>query len=172
MTPEAVRKLFDYTYWAFERVWDCVVQLTDEQFTQDIGYSFGSIRNLVVHLMSSHHRWMKRLQGVEIPPHLAFEEYATRAATRAKWDKAKSEFINYVYSLDQTQLDEKVHYEIAGRGIRSDDYRWELLMHLANHATDHRAQILAILHHHFGVKTVEQDLIFYLWEEHEKSLPA
>jgi uncharacterized damage-inducible protein DinB len=55
-----------------------------------------------------------------------------------------------------------VHWEIRTRGLSCDNQRWELLMHIANHATDHRAQILAMLHHHFGVKTIEQDMIFYL----------
>jgi len=61
-------------------------------------------------------------------------------------------------------LDELVHYEIVSRGVVSDNHRWELLMHIANHATDHRAQILAMLDNRFSVKTVEQDMVFYFWE--------
>jgi uncharacterized damage-inducible protein DinB len=164
MTPQAIRKLFDYTYWAFEWVWNCIVKLTDEQFTQDLDYSLGSIRNHVVHLISSHHRWMKRLQGSEIPAHLSFDDFPSRDAVKPKWDEAKAEFLDYVYSLNQTQLDELVHYEIVSRGVVSDNHRWELLMHIANHATDHRAQILAMLDNRFSVKTVEQDMVFYFWE--------
>jgi uncharacterized damage-inducible protein DinB len=55
-----------------------------------------------------------------------------------------------------------VHWEIRTRGLSYDNQRWELLIHVVNHATDHRAQILAMLHHHFGVKTIEHDMIFYL----------
>jgi len=164
MTPDAIRKLYGYTYWAFERVWDCIMQLTDEQFTQDIGYSSGSIRNHVVHMMSAEQRWMKRVQDAEIPPQLPFDDYPTRTEAKEKWDEIRIEVVDYIRSLDQAQLDETVHCEIRSRGLSFRKLRWELLMHVANHATDHRAQILALLHHHFGVKTVEQDIIFYLLE--------
>jgi len=53
MTPEATRKLYNYTYWAFEKVWECITPLTDEQFTQHLDYSLGSIHNQVIHVMSS-----------------------------------------------------------------------------------------------------------------------
>lgn len=140
MTPEAIRKIFDYTYWAFDRVWDCICQLTDEQFTQELGYSSGSIRNLVIHMISSHHRWVNRLKGEEILPHLNFKDYSTQNAVKAKWDEAKIEFLSYVYSLDQAKLAEPVRYEIASRGLVSNLQRWEVFLHLANHATDHRSQ--------------------------------
>jgi uncharacterized damage-inducible protein DinB len=40
---------------------------------------------------------------------------------------------------------------------------WQVLLHVANHATDHRAQILRALHE-LGVKTIYQDYIFYVYE--------
>lgn len=123
MTPEAIRKIFDYTYWAFERVWDCICQLTDEQFTQELGYSSGSIRNHVIHMISSHRRWVSRLKGDEVLQHLNFNDYSTRIAVKTKWDEAKAEFLDYVYSLDQAQLDEMGRYEIASRGVVSNSRR-------------------------------------------------
>ncbi len=164
MTPEAMRTLYGYCYWAFERVWGCIMQLSDDQFREDIDYSTGSIRNQVVHLMSSTRRWMARMQGAAVPPQLAFQDYPTRAATKAAWEARKAEALGYVHGLDQAQLDEAVSYAIQGRGIQAEARRWELLLHVANHATDHRAQILALLHLHFGVETVEQDMLFYLLE--------
>jgi len=37
----------------------------------------------------------------------------------------------------------------------------ETLLHVVNHGTDHRAQILAMLHG-MGAPTVAQDLLFYM----------
>lgn len=162
MTPETIGKLYGYTYWAGERLWDCIMQLNDEQFVQPVDYSMGPVRNHVVHLMSSTRRWMKRIQGAAVPPHLPFEDYPTRAATKAKWGEMKAEVLAYVGSLDQAGLDEVMAWEIPSRGLRHRNRRWELLMHVANHASDHRAQVLAVLHLHFGVETVEQDMLFYL----------
>jgi uncharacterized damage-inducible protein DinB len=40
---------------------------------------------------------------------------------------------------------------------------WQVLIHVVNHGTDHRAQILRILHD-FGLKTTSQDFIFYVYD--------
>jgi len=39
---------------------------------------------------------------------------------------------------------------------------WQVLIHVVNHGTDHRAQILRLLHD-LGVKTTSQDYIFYAY---------
>ena len=168
MNPESVRTLFSYNYWAFERVWNCIHQLTDEQFTQSVDYSRGSIRNQVVHLMSATQRWMLRLQRAPMAERMAFEDFPDLVTTKTKWDELRDETMNYVTRLTQDQLDEVVPWELADRGIATKNRRWEILLHVANHGTDHRAQILAILNQHFGIQTVEQDMILYLTEPQEK----
>jgi uncharacterized damage-inducible protein DinB len=40
---------------------------------------------------------------------------------------------------------------------------WQILLHVANHGTGHRAQLLRILNE-LGIKTFEQNYIFYLRE--------
>ena len=164
MKPNEIKTIFDYNFWAFERVWENICQISDEQFVQPIDYSTGSIRNIVAHIMSANHNWMARLQDTEIPPRLVYEDFISLSQTKAKWDELRQEFQDYLDSLTDGQLEETVNWELPAIGLRSDNPRWEILLHLANHATDHRAQILAILHHHFHVQTVEQDMIFYLAE--------
>ena len=40
---------------------------------------------------------------------------------------------------------------------------WQVLLHVVNHGTDHRAQILRMISD-FGIKTVSQDYIFYVYD--------
>ncbi len=167
MKPESVREFFSYDQWAFERVWNCITQLKDEQFITPVDYSRGSIRNQVVHMMSATQRWVLRMQRAPMPDRLVFEDFPTEAVTRAKWDEIQRQTMDYVTSLSQTELDETIHWEIADRGA-AENRRWEILLHMANHGTDHRAQILAILNQHFGIQTVEQDMILYLLEQQKK----
>ena len=165
MRPNEITTLFEYNAWAFERVWECICQLSEAQFVEEIDYSTGSIRNITVHMLSAADRWKSRLQGTPLPPHLAFEAFDTLSKAKAKWDALQAEFLAYVRCLSQEQLDAMVHWELPARGLALESPCWEILLHVANHATDHRAQILATLHQHFHVKTVEQDLILYLAEQ-------
>lgn len=40
---------------------------------------------------------------------------------------------------------------------------WQVLLHVVNHATDHRAQLLRLLND-LGVNTGPQDYIFYVYD--------
>ena len=40
---------------------------------------------------------------------------------------------------------------------------WQVLLHVVNHGTDHRAQLLRILND-LGVETTSQDYIFYVYD--------
>lgn len=164
MEPQQIVELFDYTYWAFDRVWSAIGQLSDAQFTEDLGYSLGSVRNIVVHLMSGHRRWLSRLQGTALPAHLRFDDFPSRHAVRIEWDKEREKFLEYVASLSEGHLGQPVPHAMPDRGIESAPERWEILLHLVNHSTDHRSQILALLNSEFGIATPEHDFIIYLWE--------
>jgi len=52
MNAKEIRKIFDYNFWAFDRIWVCISQLSNEQFIEEIDYSIGSIRNILVHVMA------------------------------------------------------------------------------------------------------------------------
>ena len=164
MKQNEIKKIFDYNFWAFERIWECISQISDEQFVQEIDYSTGSIRNIIVHVMSGNRVWMSVLKGIEFPPRLKFDDFDTLSKTKAKWDELKLEFLDHLNSIEQEQLDEAINWELFSQGLKSTNPRWEILFHLANHGTDHRAQILAVLNYHFHVKTVEQDMLYYLAE--------
>ena len=163
-----VSTLFDYTVWAFDQVWGCVDELTDEQFCMEIDYSRGSIRNQFVHVMSATARWIQRLQGRLLEPHLSYEGYKTILGTRQQWNASFNDIREYLATLDEQKLREVVHWELPARNMSSLNQRTEILLHVLNHATDHRAQILAMLHYSFHAKTVEQDLIFYLASDQMK----
>lgn len=153
---EIIRALFDYHHALYERVWDSVEQLSDEQFTQEFEYSHGSIRDQLLHVATTDGRWLRGLQ--EVPGarsyHLDPADYPTRARVREVWEQISQETRDYLSSLD----DEALQRVPTGMGGPV----WHGLVHLVNHGTDHRAQILRALSD-LDAPTFEQDLIFHLW---------
>ena len=136
-----------------------VTALSQEQFTQTAGYSHGSVRNQIVHIMSVDDTWFSGLRGVNIPKSLDPAGFDDRKTIRAHWDNVEQSIRAYLASLRDDMLSEKPFAD----GEDKDLILWQVLLHVVNHGTDHRAQLLRLLND-LGVKTVSQDYIFYVYE--------
>jgi hypothetical protein len=51
VTVQDLKGLFDYGYWANDRLCGVLSELTTDQFTQSVAGSYGSIRNTMVHML-------------------------------------------------------------------------------------------------------------------------
>jgi uncharacterized damage-inducible protein DinB len=158
------RRMIDYTYWAHRRVWEKVMRLSDEQFTRPCDYSVGSVHQQVVHTMSAERLWLARVQGNSPAAYLeSTEAYPTRDAVRAEWDRIEVGWRAFAEALTDSQLEQTITYTSINGNTRRTQVLWEGLAQIINHATDHRAQILFLLHQ-LGGTTDAQDFVFYSWE--------
>ena len=161
MNANAFRYFYDYHFTENRKIWDSyVTELSHEQFTQDVDYSHGSVRNQIVHIMSTDDAWFSGLRGVEFPEPFNPANFDDRQAIRAHWDNVEQSMRDYLVKLQDDMLFTKPIQE------PEDDKElivWQVLLHVANHATDHRAQLLRVLHD-LGVETKYQDYIFYTYE--------
>src|SRR5690606_24754539 len=155
----AISHLYEYHFAANRKIWDqCIVPLTDKQFTQKVDYSVGSVRNQVVHMMNIDDRWFSGLRGVPVPGFINPVHYAKRAVIREKWDGVEADMRTYLANLRDEAL-----YDQPFLASDNDTIRlWQVLIHVANHGTDHRAQLLALLHQ-LGVKTFPQDYAYFVY---------
>lgn len=144
------------------------MQLTDAQFAQSIRYSTGSIRGQVLHTMSATQRWIERFEGRPLTAHPNFADYPTRQSARSAWNAGRTQVRAYLLTLSEEKLDRVVHWELPNRNLSADQPLWQVLLHVANHTTDHRAQILALLNQHFNIQTPEQDMLFYLLKTNQE----
>ena len=152
---EMIRSFIDYDIAMTRRVWDSIDQITEAEFIADDRYSRGSIRNLMVHLSHTNLRWLDGLKNLpdETAKFMPYEEYRTRSSVRTYWDSVANEVKSYVQRLSAEELDEHP-VDIPGP-------RWEVLLHVVNHGTDHRSTILQKLHE-LGAPTFDQDYILWL----------
>jgi uncharacterized damage-inducible protein DinB len=137
-------------------MWNSIMQLSDEQFVAEIDYSHGSIRNQVIHLTAVDGRWLRALLEAPSARQYSLEpvDYPTRSSAFAVWEETADALQGYVANLTEREL------QRIPRGLPGQV--WQVLLHLVNHGTDHRAQILRALHDH-GEPTFDQDWILDWW---------
>lgn len=162
MNADAFRHLYAYHFSSNRHIWDqSIMGLTEEQFLQENAYSLGSIRNHLIHIINVDEAWFSDIRRVplqiaEWPKH---KDMMDRQAIRAYGDAVEQDMRAYLDTLEDAMLFEKP----IDSGEDKDLFLWQILLQVANHGTDHRAQILRLLHD-LGVKTDAQDYIFYAYD--------
>jgi uncharacterized damage-inducible protein DinB len=163
MNADYFRTMFDYHYWAHRKVWGCVMQLDEELYRRPCDYSVGSVHEQVVHTFGAERLWLHRVLQQPTVPFAAPDDFADRSVLRAAWDAQESEWRAIAAGLEDTRLAQVIEYTSIHGNMRRESPLWLMMAQVLNHGTDHRAQILALLHQ-LGGPTVEQDLIIYSWE--------
>ena len=100
MDAHAYRHFYDYHFTENRKNWDsCVMTLSAEQFTQEVDYSHGSVRDQIVHLMSVDEVWFSELQGTEPPEPFPSASFDDRESIRQYWDSVEMNMRDYLSEL-------------------------------------------------------------------------
>lgn len=165
MNADGFRHFYNYHFAENRNMWDTyIMPLSQEQFTQPVNYSHGSVRNQIVHMMSVDNTWFSGLRGIEIPEPLDPTQFDDRAAIRAHWDNLEQTMRDYLAALRDDTLFDKPFTDDEDKDL----ILWQVLLHVVNHGTDHRAQLLRVLHD-LGAKTTSQDYIFFVYDNPDNS---
>jgi uncharacterized damage-inducible protein DinB len=160
MNADAFRHFYNYHFTENRKIWDrYVTPLAYEQFTKAVDYSHGSVRDQIVYLMSCDDTWFRELRGVEPSEPYTPAAFDDRKIIRAHWDSIEQSMRNYLAELrDDVLFDTPIEEPDEDKGL----IVWQVLLHVVNHGTDHRAQVLRLLND-LGVKTTSQDYIFFVY---------
>jgi len=151
MTIDDIQLLYEYDRWANHRVFRAVSPLNVEQFTRDLGGSFRSVRDTLVHVIAGEWIWLEYWREEAHGPALLRELRTRRealfnpaafpdvAAVQSRWAEVESDQIAFVSSL----TDESLKKMLPARGIQLS--LAHLMQHLANHSTYHRGQIALMM---------------------------
>ena len=156
MQADQFRQLYRYHFAIHQKIWDeAISQLSDEQFTQALPYSVGSVRNQLVHMAETELRWFSGLQELPPPPYSNPTLFPHKYQVQALSDKAKSMIESYLEELSDSTLDDPFGSPPSKLNV------WQVLFHILSHGVDHRAQLLAMLNQ-LGIETFPQDYALYL----------
>ncbi len=159
---DIIQTLIEYDIVMTRRVWESILGISAEQYLQDDQYSRGSIRNLMIHLDSTERRWLAGLKNEADVGHLIFQDYPDRQQGKDLFETVAADLHGYAGGLTEPAMEEKPANVPATRV--------DVLLHLVNHGTDHRATVLQMLYK-ISASTFEQDFITWLWQRERGQRP-
>ena len=161
MNANAFRHFYEYHFSENRKMWEnYIIPLSYEEYTKDVDYSQGSVRDQIVHLVGVDDVWFSELGGIEPSEPVPFDSFDDRNLIRAYWDSVEQSMRDYLAELRDDMLFDK---PIVDPEEDKNLIVWQVLLHVVNHGTDHRAQLLRALND-MGVKTTSQDYIFYVYD--------
>jgi uncharacterized damage-inducible protein DinB len=142
---DAFKLLGRYNRLANQRLYEHCARLSDEEYRLPRKVSFGSIHNLLNHMLLADGIWMSRFTGggKTTPPlnTILFDSFAELQGARTIQDEAIEDFFNKV---DEAFLNRPLHYTNS-RGIDYTDITSYAVLHFFNHQTHHRGQVHVLL---------------------------
>ena len=148
---ETVATLFRHNLWANVRLFEVCAHLSDEQLDASVTGGYGSIRDTMQHIVNSERSYLQRIttgQPYRRPqgaPPLTMAEMQDSIRTSGE---------GFIVAAPNVQAQDSVAVDWEGtpRSVPSTI----LLTQAINHATEHRAQITAVLTH-LGVEPPSLD---------------
>jgi len=158
--------LFDFHYWSRDRVLDAAAALSPEQYTKDLGNSFNSVRDTLVHLFSAERVWYERWEGRAPSGHLSADRYPDLDTLRREWTAHERKMRAFVGALSDAGLDRVYEYKMLN-GTQMRAPLWQMATHIVNHGSYHRGQVTTMLRQLGAAPPTSMDLIAYYRENQE-----
>jgi uncharacterized damage-inducible protein DinB len=150
-----------YNAWANGMFLSTLHSLDEETLDQEIISSFSSIRKTIYHMWGAEDVWLQRLQRVERPVWKVLSFQGSFAEVCLMWAEASQGLISYISELPNGASFDRTIPVVNMKGERYDDVIGDVLMHIFNHSTYHRGQIVTMLRQ-IGITSIPQtDLIAY-----------
>ena len=163
MNIQNILFLYDYNYWARDRILNAAEKLSWQQLITPSTQSHGSIRGTLVHTFSAEWAWRMRCQEHQSPTAmLAEDQFPSLETLRSRWEEEENHMRAFLSGLTDHDLLSPLKYtRMAGQ--KEEDTLWHILTHVVNHGTQHRSEV-AILLTDYGASPGEIDIIMFIRE--------
>lgn len=142
-------KMLDYDRWAMEKIASSFEenQVTDEKCLK-----------LYAHIVQAYRHWLERFYYGTSSVHIW--EFCSFSEAKERYDAFFREFEKYLDDKDDASLQETIQYQNS-KGVTFEQPLEDIIMHVFNHATHHRGQIVSRLRE-LNYEPPVTDYIYYL----------
>lgn len=149
-----------YNRWANGKMCSFLEALSDAQLDMEQKSSFASIRKTAEHIADCEYNWLKRING-----NSNWEDKAGKFQGDAKmlsqfWLDQSSEFVNVAEQNSEESLQKIIPYKNM-KGVPFQNELYKIIMHVMNHATYHRGQLVTMLRGTGSTDLPSTDLIVF-----------
>lgn len=169
MNLQELRTLVDYHCWARDRVLEAVERLPPEQFTRDLGSSFPSVRDTLVHLYAADWIWCSRWEGQSPQSAPDPGTFPDVASLRVVWRAQEQRVRAVLDRLGEEGIGRTIEYRTTD-GKPYAQVFWHMLQHVVNHGSYHRGQVTTMLRQLKAAPPKSVDLITFYRERGEAAL--
>lgn len=155
MTAQDARTHIRYSGWASKRLLDAALKMEPEAAAKDMGSSHKGVLDTLNHIHMADRAWLYRVLGdtMEQP----------KEALEIEWPKIQERWKQWAEALKDEEMTRAIGYKDMKGNFHVSPI-WQIVLHLVNHATLHRGQVMAMMRQ-AGVAPPSTDLIFYYREQ-------
>lgn len=161
MNADYMRTMFDYNYWARDRILAAAAGMTEEEYAKPNGFTYDGLRSILTHSLSAEAIWASRLRGEKFEP-VQEADLPTLEALTARWREEEAKLRDFLAGATDTSLAE----DLVVRRSSGEERRapvWVILSQVANHGTQHRSEAAEALTM-IGRSPGNLDLLTMYWE--------
>jgi uncharacterized damage-inducible protein DinB len=149
-----------YNKWANKKIIDVVMTMPQEQVMRDMGSSFPSIFKTVLHMADAESIWWQRIHLAEHVEVLIDTYSGTIEELATKWTDLSLKWEEWVKQSKEVALSHVFAYQNSRREQFKQPV-YQVLVHLFNHQSYHRGQLVTMLRQLKVDKIPSTDLILF-----------
>jgi uncharacterized damage-inducible protein DinB len=158
-----ITRYTQFNHWANGKILDFLQGMPQENLDAEIVSSFPSLRKTVYHIWDAEILWLRRLEGVSLSawPSKSFSGSFEEAAAVVR--DCDQKLVDYARAADE----EKLSTLLAYKNVKGEEFSntiADILMHVVNHSTYHRGQIITMLRQTGHQSLFATDYIVYCRE--------
>ena len=150
-----------YNLWANNRIIEIINNLSDEQVDREIISSFTSIKKSVLHLWDVENIWWQRMKLTEVQVWQSDNYNGSLLELTNNLQVQSKQWKEWI----DLATDAALEHEFIYRNSKKDQFKqpvYEMLLHLFNHQSYHRGQLITLLRQVDEKNIPNTDLISFL----------
>ena len=157
----SLQQHLQYNVWANGKLAEFIAKTDGKLFDTEVKSSFPSLRKTVFHIWDAEFIWLRRLQGESLSDWPSKNFGGTREDALKGWVDGSKSFHAFISDKEEAYYQSVCAY----KNTRGEEYKTTvegIVMHVVNHGTFHRGQLVTMLRELDYTELSSTDLITFL----------